>query len=72
MSAKTVFVTAIILALIPLLFGIYDYIREKRVNEEIKERLQNGRPLSSEYHNDSESDESTTNTAALGFTAVQM
>jgi len=66
-----VFVIAIILVLIPLLFGVYDYVRWKRMEKEIEERLQSGRPLPSEPHDDSESGEST-NVAALGFTAVQM
>ena len=67
-----VFIVAIILVLIPLPFGIHDYIVEKRTIKEMKEMPQNKEPSPSAPCDESKSDESSTSTTALGFTAVQM
>lgn len=72
MSIKMVFAVAIILVLIPLPFGIYDYIVNKKMIDEIKERPQNKKPSPSAPCDNYESDEPLTNVTALGFTAVQM
>lgn len=72
MSVKMVFAIEIILTLILLSFGVYDYIVNKKAIKEINERYQNKEPSPFMPYNKPESDESSTNTAALGFTAAQI